>query len=563
LYLENSITGGAFTAARVRICEILAAQAAISLENARLYEKTRREVDLRREAEETLRSVMQGTAAVTGDNFFVSLVSHLSASFKARFAFVTECREPHRDRARTLAFWQDDRLIENIEYAIAGTPCLRVLEGETSFYSDDVQMEFPEDVDLVALGARGFLGVPLYDANRSVIGHIAILDDKPLTRSPQEMSLLAIFAARAGAELERLRAEQDLRLAMEEVEQLKDRLAAENVYLQEEIRQHHNFEEIVGDSPALLRVLAQVEQVAGTDATVLIFGETGTGKELIARAIHHAGARAGSPLVKVNCGAISAGLVESELFGHVRGAFTGAMTGRAGRFELANGGTIFLDEVGELPADTQVKLLRVLQEGEFEPVGSSKTLKTDVRIIAATNRDLQQEVDAGRFRSDLFYRLNVFPVRVPPLRERREDVPLLVMYFLEKFSKKLGKSITSVPAGVMQRLVDYDWAGNIRELQNVIERAIVLAPSGASTLSSSLLPVSGQEDLNEDAEAGFPDGNGASDIREIERKHILSVLEQTAWVIEGPRGAARALNLHPNTLRSRLKKLNIQRPVAR
>jgi formate hydrogenlyase transcriptional activator len=263
----------------------------------------------------------------------------------------------------------------------------------------------------------------------------------------------------------------------------------------------------------------------------------------------------------VNCGAISAGLVESELFGHVKGAFTGAMTGRAGRFELADGGTIFLDEVGELPADTQVKLLRVLQEGEFEPVGSSKTIRTDVRIIAATNRDLEREVAEGRFRSDLFYRLNVFPVRIPALRERREDIPLLAIYFLEKFSKKLGKNITSVSAGVMQRLMDYGWSGNIRELQNVIERAVVLAPQGTSTLPSSLLPVTGAAEQAEVADGVVLQGNGGSDIREIERRHILTVLEQTAWVIEGPRGAAQALNLHPNTLRSRLKKLNIQRPT--
>ena len=271
------------------------------------------------------------------------------------------------------------------------------------------------------------------------------------------------------------------------MEKEKAQLEAQNVYLQEEIRSQHNFVEIVGNSRPLLAVLQQVDQVAPTEATVLIQGETGTGKELIARAIHDRSRRHGHPLVKVNCGAISAGLVESELFGHAKGAFTGALANRDGRFTLADGGTIFLDEVGELPPDTQVKLLRVLQEQEFEPIGSSKTIKVDVRVIAATNRDLSLMVREGKFRGDLFYRLNVFPVTMPPLRERQEDIHLLVMFFLEKFARKLGKPITQVAGETMSRLCAYSWPGNIRELQNVIERAVVLSKGPVLTVEGAVL----------------------------------------------------------------------------
>ena len=361
-------------------------------------------------------------------------------------------------------------------------------------------------------------------------------------------------------------------LAHEEVRRLRDRLAAENAYLQEEIRSEHNFDEIVGQSPALLAVLRQLDQVAPTDATVLISGETGTGKELIARAIHNSSGRKDRPLVKVNCAAISAGLVESELFGHVKGAFTGAIDRRTGRFELANGGTIFLDEVGELPLDTQVKLLRVLQEQEFEPVGSSKTVSVDVRIITATNRDLQEAVRAGRFREDLFYRLNVFPIRVPPLRERVEDVPVLAMFFVSQFAQRFDKKIDAISQDAMAQLTSYSWPGNIRELQNIIERAVVLCQTRLLTLGTELSAAATSGNGSERARAAVAGVRmAASDfspkqrsqplsLKEVERRHVLSVLEQTDWVIDGQNGAARTLNVHPNTLRSRLKKLGIQRP---
>jgi predicted ATPase/transcriptional regulator with GAF, ATPase, and Fis domain len=572
LYLENNLVGGAFTQDRIQICQILASQAAISLENARLY-------DDMRSAGATLRSIMEGTAAVTGEDFFASLVRHLSRALNVRYAFVTECRERVKHNARTLAFWMGDRLAENVTYEIAQTPCLKVLAGETCYYPAGVQQLFPNDKDLVDLSAVGYLGIPLCSSSGEVIGHLAILDDKPMEKTPRGLSLLNIFAARAGAELERLRAEEDLRMAMAEVERLKNRLQAENVYLQEEIRREHNFEEIVGGSPALLNVLQQVELVAPTDATTLILGETGTGKELIARAIHDRSSRKDRPLVKVNCGAISTGLVESELFGHVKGAFTGALGQRTGRFELADGGTLFLDEVGELPFETQVKLLRVLQEGEFEPVGGSKTIKVDVRIIAATNRDLDQEVKAGRFRADLFYRLNVLQLYNPPLRDRRSDIPQLAMFFLSRFSRRFGRPVEGISQETIDLMMNYDWPGNIRELQNLIERAVVLTTGSVLTIDRNLLPAiqtgPPKTPKSEDQEVAQPTPQpipssiatsaspiSSTSLDELQRQHILTVLSQTNWVIEGENGAAKMLNLHPNTLRSRLKKMGILRPKA-
>jgi PAS domain S-box-containing protein len=352
------------------------------------------------------------------------------------------------------------------------------------------------------------------------------------------------------------------------------RLNLSNDYLRQEILAEHNFEEIVGTSDCLRELLQRVEEVAPLDSTVLLNGETGTGKELIARAIHDRSNRKNRPLVKLNCSAISAGLVESELFGHVRGAFTGAMDRRIGRFELADGGTLFLDEVSELPLETQVKLLRVLQEQEFEPVGTNKTIRVDVRIIAATNRNLEDAIAAGRFRLDLFYRLNVFPLELPPLRERRTDIPLLVKFFIERFSRKFGKRIEDVQKGAMDLLMEYSWPGNIRELQNIIERAVVLVKGPVLCLNPLLLPKSplispppsAQQSLLSNAAMGREDrmtekaiSRGFPSLEEIERTHILAALKRAKGIIEGPNGAAKMLNLHPNTLRGRLLKLGIDR----
>ncbi|MFQ5937231.1 MAG: sigma-54 interaction domain-containing protein, partial [Acidiferrobacterales bacterium] len=316
-------------------------------------------------------------------------------------------------------------------------------------------------------------------------------------------------------------------------------------YLREEIETEYNFEEIVGASSALRKLLDQLQLVAGTESTVLIEGETGTGKELIARAIHNRSPRRQHPLVKVNCAALPRELVESELFGHEKGAFTGATQQRKGRFELADKGTIFLDEVGELPPEAQAKLLRILQEQEFERVGGTQSIRTDVRVIGATNRDLASEVESGTFRSDLFYRLNVFPLTVPPLRDRRSDIPVLAQHFLEKAGGNLGKHFEGLAPESLAELMRYTWPGNVRELENVIERAAILSPGPALEVEAL------SARTGETANAGTLD--------EVERAHILGVLEDTGWVIEGDRGAAAALGLNPSTLRGRLRKLGIKR----
>jgi len=351
------------------------------------------------------------------------------------------------------------------------------------------------------------------------------------------------------------------------MEREKSRLEAQNIYLQEEIRAEHDFTEIVGNSLALRGVLQQVERIAPTDSTVLILGETGTGKELIARAIHDRSPRKQQPLVKVNCGAISAGLVESELFGHVKGAFTGALDKRDGRFKIADGGTIFLDEVGEMALDTQVKLLRVLQEQEFEPIGGTRPVKVNVRVIAATNRDLAVAVREGRFRSDLFYRLNVVPIEVPALRERVGDVRLLTSFFVQRFARKLNKPVLRISEETMGRLCAYAWPGNVRELQNVIERAVVLSQGDSLTLSADFgpspaaAPSPGWKASAEIASAAAepPAADDAGTLEDVERRHIEKVLHASGWTIEGENGAARILKLNPSTLRSRMRKLGIRR----
>jgi DNA-binding NtrC family response regulator/PAS domain-containing protein len=341
--------------------------------------------------------------------------------------------------------------------------------------------------------------------------------------------------------------EEALRRAFVEIQQLKDRVLAESEYLKEEISVVRAHGEITGRSAAIQKVMHRVEQVAPTDSSVLIFGETGTGKELVAQAIHELGPRRRQLMVKVNCAALPSGLVESELFGRERGAFTGALTRQVGRFELADRSTIFLDEVGELPADVQVKLLRVLQEGELERLGSPRTIKVNVRVIAATNRDLAEEVRKGRFRQDLFYRLNVFPIRMPPLRDRSEDIPSLAWTFLQACSSRMGKKITQIQRSTMDALKRYSWPGNVRELRNVIEHGAII--TSGDTLKVPLLG----EDVVATQESQL--------LEDVERNHILRVLERTGWHIKGPTGAATALGLNPATLYSRMKKLGIARQL--
>jgi len=348
----------------------------------------------------------------------------------------------------------------------------------------------------------------------------------------------------------RKKAEDELKKAFAEIEKLKEQLQAEWVYLQEEIKLAHNFDNIVGESAALKYVLFKVEQVAPTDATVLIQGETGTGKELVARAIHSSSPRKDRPLVKVDCATLPSNLIENELFGHEKGAFTGAHAKQVGRFELANGGTIFLDEIGELSPELQAKLLRVIQDGEFERLGGSRPIKVDVRILAATNRKLEEEVENGRFREDLWYRLNVFPVSVPPLRDRKEDIPLLVYSLTGKYAKKLGKPIKTISQETMNSMMNYDWPGNVRELENVIERAIINTKGQALRIMDKL-------------KGPGPDKAAAAlkkSLREVEREHILKILEACNWKIEGKGGAAATLDLNPSTLRGRMRRLEIKPP---
>jgi PAS domain S-box-containing protein len=609
--------------------------------------------------------VVQATARGTGQEFFSTLVRHLAEAMDVPYAVVAEFPEgpPH---IRTLAFWDRDRIADNVEYEFTGIPCAEVARGGQVHYSTGVSEKFPAATPLVERGIDSYMAEPFLDGQGKFLGHLAVFDDRPMPADPLHASILRVFALRASAELERLRTEQRLResearyrdlyenaptgyltvgadlqildvnrrvtemlgysveelvgacihdflpdtpggksrseevarkyLAGETVSEwqlemrrkdgrplwinlwmeggryldgtiqparaisvdITDRVLAQaerarlqeqNLYLQEEIKSVHNFEQIVGRSPALMAVLSDVGRVAPTETSVLITGETGTGKELIARALHSASKRRDKPLIKVNCAALPAGLVESELFGHEKGAFSGAIARRLGRFELADGGTIFLDEVGELPVEAQVKLLRVLQEREIDRVGGQRSIPVDVRVIAATNRDLLKEVREKRFREDLYYRLNVFPVRIPPLRERRDDIPLLVHFLVNRFASRIGKHLDGVDRPTMQRLEDYSWPGNVRELENVLERAVILAAGPVLDIDPSPQTVQGTAP----AETRRPT------LETLERDYILTVLRQTDWVIDGPRGAARVLGLHPNTLRNRLKKLGLER----
>jgi formate hydrogenlyase transcriptional activator len=351
--------------------------------------------------------------------------------------------------------------------------------------------------------------------------------------------------------------------AFGQIRELKDQLSKEKLYLEDEIRTEMNFAQIIGNSAPLRKVLKRVETVAPTDSTVLIFGETGTGKELIARGIHDLSPRRAKPFVKLNCAAIPTGLLESELFGHEKGAFTGAITQRIGRFEVANGGTIFLDEVGEIPLELQTKLLRVLQEREFERLGSSRTLRTDARLIAATNRDLEAMVSEQKFRSDLFFRLNVFPVHVPPLRDRQGDIPLLVRHFTQQFSRRMNRAIETIPSAAMDALCCYHWPGNIRELQNVIERAVIIStgPSLRMDVGDVKFPKAGLPP--EKPAPPKPTSGALHDVlEETERQQILKALKQSHWVVAGPKGAAAHLGMKRSTLQLRMHKLGIARDSA-
>jgi len=394
-------------------------------------------------------------------------------------------------------------------------------------------------------GVQALCHIPLISRNRT-LGLLSLARLAPVPFSPRDLEFLTLVGNQVAIAVENA-------LAYREIAELKDRLAQEKVYLEDEIRSELNFEEIVGRSSTLRSVLQEIETVAPTDSTVLIYGETGTGKELIARAIHNLSARVKGSFVKLNCAAIPTGLLESEMFGHEKGAFTGAVAQRIGRFELANRGTVFLDEIGEIPLELQPKLLRVLQEREFERLGSSRTLRTDARLIAATNRDLGAMVEEQKFRADLFYRLNVFPVNVPPLRERQDDIPLLVRHFVQQFARRMSKVVDTIPTETMNALVRYHWPGNIRELQNLVERAVILSTGPILKVPLHDLQV------QQPAQAA---ARKIESLEDAERRHILEALDASNWVISGPNGAAAPLGLKRSTLQARMEKLGIRRARA-
>ena len=567
LYLENHLVVDAFKRDRIRVMQMLCSQAAISLENARFCDEATQEAARRRRLEERERALLEINNAIisnlTRDNLFQAIFTAVGrvVPFDRCAIFL---HDPGRDVLRLIALRASGPTVFQVGYEMPATDGnsgwafshqavsrRRDLEGERSHATEHV---------LYAEGIRSLCAVPLVVRGASV-GTLAVLSEAPDRYSEGDGAFLKQVGNQVILAIENMK-------AYEEIATLKARLEAENVYLKEEIRTEHNFVEIVGHSPALMSMLQRVEQIAPTDATVLILGETGTGKELVARAIHDRSPRRDRPLVKLNCAAISSGLMESEMFGHVKGAFTGAIERRQGRFELADGGTIFLDEIGELPLDAQVKLLRVLQEREFEPVGSNRTVRVDVRIIAATNRNLEEAIGAGRFRSDLFYRLNVVSLRAPALRHRASDIPLLVSFFATRFAKRFGKKIDGVSQPTMAALAQYQWPGNIRELQNVIERSVVLSTEPILTIGPGMLAsvsaVDGGDTVGAtQARQGSrlpgptPSSSAGMPLEEVAKQHIRAVLEQTGGVIEGPNGAARILSLHPNTLRSRMKKLGI------
>jgi PAS domain S-box-containing protein len=625
-----------------------------------------------------LRLVVEGTASETGTDFFRALVKNLATVMGTAGAWVTEYL-PATNRLRSYAFWFNGQFIEHFEYEIAGTACAQAVESKQLIHIPDRIIElYPHANKLQAMKAVSYLGVPLLDPAGEVMGHLSVLDTKPLPADPRLISLFEIFAARAAAEQRRLKQESEVRIREEELsallhsamdavvvldaagaitrvnpaaerlfgctaedllgEDLRDFLPAESAaqfngfvkeldaqpadrrqlwiphsfpvlrwdrtsfpaeatisrfdnraqhfhtvilrnvdqrlaaerriallseeaeYLRESVREISGMGDIIGASPAMKELFESVKRVAVTDATVLIFGETGTGKELIARSIHQAGARKEKPLVRVNCAAIPANLIESEFFGHERGAFTGATARREGRFGLADGGTIFLDELGELPLDLQAKLLRVLQEGEFEPLGSARTRKVDVRVVAATNRDLDAMVREGKFREDLFYRLNVFPLRVPPLRERAGDATLLARAFAESLARRMGRRLDPLNPDDCRRLDDYPWPGNVRELQNVIERAIIFSVGPRIELDRAM-PTTAAPVLAPPSEEVDTRIVSAKEMESFERANIQRALAVCSGKIAGQNGAACRLGVPPSTLTSRMKALGIQRSV--
>jgi formate hydrogenlyase transcriptional activator len=538
---------GAYSPSEVDFAQLVAAQVAVAVDNAlHSQEAQALQQQLARERDR-LQLLLEVTNSVIANLELRDVLRAVSATLRRVMhcdvaGVILPDAERHQLRVYALDFPDSQGFIrEETLIPIEGS-----LPGKAFQTGKPVVLDRSDPAEVSCLiageGLQSHCFLPLISRNR-VLGVLGLGKRQEHAFTQDDVEFLSQVANQVAVAVENA-------LAYGQIAALKDQLAQEKLYLEDEIRSEMHFEDIVGKSAALEHVLQQVETVAPTDATVLISGETGTGKELIARAIHQLSPRRPQAFVKLNCAAIPAGLLESELFGHERGAFTGAIAQRIGRFELADRGTVFLDEIGEIPLELQPKLLRVLQDREFERLGSPRTLRTDARLIAATNRDLAALVDKQQFRADLFYRVNVFPVHVPPLRERPEDIPLLVRHFAQQFARRLGKTIEAIPSDTMQGLIRYSWPGNIRELQNIIERAVILSPGPVLQVPLA--------DLKPLATGASPKNNDT--LEAAERKHILAVLGETKWVLGGPNGAAVRLGLKRSTLQFRMRKLGIDRP---
>jgi formate hydrogenlyase transcriptional activator len=534
--LFGSQFADAYSPEEVQFLSLVAAQIALAMDAAL--------------AQQRLKLLLDMTNGVVSKLDLRELLREVSASVRR----LMQCdgvgvalSDPDTGQLRVYAFDKSERkdiVHEGMSISTEGSATL-VKAFQTREAICIAEVDSTLDPLAAAEGVKSMCHLPLI-GREHVLGILTLARDRESAFGKEDIGFLSQVANQITLAVENA-------IAYGEIASLKDKLAQEVVYLQDEIRTELKFEEIVGNSEVLRRVLAEVETVAPTDSTVLIYGETGTGKELIARAIHNLSSRNSNAFVKLNCAAIPTGLLESELFGHEKGAFTGAIAQRVGRFELANRGTVFLDEVGEIPLELQPKLLRVLQEREFERLGSTRTLRTDARLIAATNRDLTAMVEEQKFRSDLYYRLNVFPVRVPPLRERREDIPVLVRHFAQQFSRRMNRSIETIPSETMNALVRYDWPGNIRELQNVIERAVIVSNGPVLKVPlDDLRTRAGSTEASEDT------GKMRDVLDDAERKQILAALKQSKWVVAGPKGAAAILGMKRSTLQAHMQRLGIR-----
>jgi formate hydrogenlyase transcriptional activator len=533
----------AYSDEEVRFVSLVAGQIALAMDDAINFEASRR-------AQERLELLLDLTNRVVSTLDLRELLRVIAANLRRVMqsdGVGIELPDAEDGRLRIYALdfpGSNDVIREGLEPGGDESTVVQVFRtGEPIVGAAEELASHPANEEL---GIKSVCHLPLTSRNR-VLGVLSVGSLRENAFSQDDVAFLTQFARQVAIAV-------DNAVAYRQISDLKDQLAQEKLYLEDEIRSELNFEEIVGKSEALRRVLTQVETVAPTDSTVLIYGETGTGKELIARAVHNLSSRRSNAFVKLNCAAIPTGLLESELFGHEKGAFTGAIAQRVGRFELAHRGTVFLDEIGEIPLELQPKLLRVLQEREFERLGSTRTLRTDARLIAATNRDLEAMVHEQKFRSDLYYRLNVFPVRVPALRERPEDIPMLVRHFVQQFSRRMNKSIDTIPSETMTTLVRYHWPGNIRELQNVIERAVILSTGPVLKVPT--------EELRPRTDAplvsNHANGNLQAALDDAERQEIVAALEKTKWKVAGPHGAAVLLGMHRSTLQSRMQKLGVR-----